>query len=673
MVNLFNLALLAFLGVGFSYSVGQPRNAVPANHAASAATVQSTLPAKPSRSAVNSSLTPEVLANQFSPIAQAASEQEPLAAAKILPSDLLGIAVLNLNPQLWDEADRFNPFEIKALDAIAKLNRLPKGMTFRQDIQPWLGDRIVFAFSQAPNKKDFKLMILMPINDGAKYEAFIAKAIANHKQKPTASEYKGVRILEWETDDPSRATALKACSKKPLKQFLNKLANDRNLKCEQDIDDKEENDGFPDSLRLDVFGFSENGAVLATLPNGYLVISDSRQTIEALIDAQANLIPLAENPLFQRTVKNPLWQRSLFAGYGDNKRIIQMLEASLTQLNKPKVEPDPKAEIEPPNPFGYSEEDLLSGLRRSADEYASFDLYTWVSPQGLHSQSNTYYTKPRTVQPVNGRFGKPDRILSLLPANSYASISSQNFTQQWQWLKEEIKWQPSFGFLYASMRQALTSTLGVDIDKDIAPWIDGEYAMVLFPSDRGLFKAFDFDLALGSMIQTSNPAAANATIAKIEKQIVSLADGTLSVSKRQVGGVQVTSWEINDPEHKAASQSVFAYGWRDKHTLVLATGITPLSTLIVPSNSSLAQSEKFKVAIANMPKPNFGYFFMNAQGVARLAVLGFSSLSETFTESQIPPQVKKILDTLGGLVVAYSQTPEKLQSDSFLGLNPVKR
>ncbi|MEE3718477.1 DUF3352 domain-containing protein [Tumidithrix elongata RA019] len=670
MVNLFNLALLAFLGVGFSSSVGQPRNAVPAPHTASAVTVQSTVPAKPSRSAVNASLTPEVLANQFSPIAQTASEQEPLAAAKILPSDLLSIAVLNVNPQLWDEADRFNPFGIKALEAIAKLNQLPKGMTFKQDIQPWLGDRIVIAVSQAPNKKDFELMVLMPITNGAKYEAFIAKAIANHKQKPNASEYKGVRILEWEADDPSHITALKTCSKKPLKQFLNKLTHNQNLKCEQDIDDNEEDNGFPDSLKLDIFGFSENGAVLATFPNGYLVVSGSRQPIEKLIDAQANLIPLTENPLFQRTVKNPLWQRSLLAGYGDNKLILQMVEANLIKPSKPEVESKPKAEIEPPNPFGYSEEDLLRGLRRSADEYASFDLYTWVSPQGLHSQSNTYYTKPHTLKPA---IGKSDRILSLLPANSYVSISSQNFTHQWQWLKEEIKWQPSFGFLYASMRQALTATFGVDIDRDIAPWIDGEYAMVLFPSDRGLFKAFDINLAVGSVIQTSNPSAANAAIAKIEKQILSLADGTLSVSKRQVGGVQVTSWEVNDPEHKAASQSVFAYGWKDKHTLVLATGIAPISTLIVPSSSSLAQSEMFKVAIANMPKPNFGYFFVNTQGVARLVVLGFASLSETFSESQVPPQVTKILDTLGGMVIAYSQTPEKLQSDSFLGLNPVKK
>jgi hypothetical protein len=401
------------------------------------------------------------------------------------------------------------------------------------------------------------------------------------------------------------------------------------------------------------------------------VVSGSRQPIEKLIDAQANLIPLTENPLFQRTVKNPLWQRSLIAGYGDNKRLIQTLE---NLLIKPSNQ---KAEVEPPNPpvynqdpFGYSQEELLRGMRRSAEEYASFDLYTWVSPQGLHSQSNTYYTKPHSIQPATG---KSDQILSLLPANSYASISSQNFKRQWQWLNEEIKWQPSLGFLFVGMRQVLTSTFGVDIDRDIAPWVDREYAMVLFPNDRGLFQFLNVNLALGTIIQTSNPVAANVTLAKIENHILKLADGAVSVSKRQVGGVQVTSWEMTDPEHKAAAQSVFAYGWKDRQTLVLATGIAPISTLIATPRNSLAQSEMFKVAIANMPKPNFGYFFMNAQEVTRLAVLGFSSLSETFTESQIPPQVKKILDTLGGMVVAYSQTPEKLQSDSFLGLNPVKR
>jgi hypothetical protein len=670
LINPLNFVLLAFLGVPVpqiaTEIISTPRTA---------STVPTVLAQK--------SLDPSTLPERFTPVAEADIGQDPLPIAKSLPNDLLGIAVLNFNSQYWDEVDQFNPFGIKALDALAKMNRLPEGMSFREDMQPWLGERIAIAVFQTPERKDFAVIVFMPIADGNKYQAFFAKAIAIQKLKPIYSQYKGATIWEWETKDSTRSTASK-CHKSQLDKLFSDFANKQNLKCGGNAGDNDFFGGFRD---FDIFGFNGNGAVMATLPNGYLAITNSRESLEQLIDTQVSLlegnakIPLTENALFQRTVKNPLWQRSLFAGYGDNKRLMQFLEGQIarssTQANPDsKNPPDKKPAVKPPtennqiDPFEFSDEEMIRDLRRSAEEYTSFDGYFWVSPQGLHSQSNAYYTKPHVVLPASV---PRDRILSLLPANSYASISSQNFKQQWQWLKQEIQWQPSLGFLYALMRESLTSTFGVDIDKDIAPWIDREYAAILFPSDRGLFKTFGFDLAIASIIQTSNPLAANAALAKVEQKIMDLADGLLIVSKREVGGVQVTSWEMNDNDNKAASQSVFAYGWKDKNTLVMATGIGPIATVIATPKNSLAESDLFKAAIANMPQPNFGYFYMDAQRLVRLAVIGFNSLDGTFTESLIPPKVKQFLDSLGGLVAAYSQTPEKLQSDTFLGLKPIKK
>jgi hypothetical protein len=667
LVTLFNLMLLAVFGVNgplIPLAVATGSSAQIASQSTSQ--IPSAAPTNPAPP------------NQFAPtliVAEAGSEQDSVPASKFLSSDLLGVAVLNLNPQLWEAANQFNPFKMNVLDAFTRLNQLPEGMTFGQDIQPWLGDRVVFAVAATPDQKDFSLTILMPITDNTKYEAFVAKTITKHKQKPSDSLYKGIRILEWESKDAVGVTALK-CSKSFAKiqpniqlnsqyhLLFNLLATKSNIKCGGNVNDKDDGyGGFPSFLLLDIFGFSGNGAVLATLPNGYLAVSGSREPIEKLIDAQENLVPLSQNLFWQRTVKNPIWERSLLAGYADNKRLLKMLENQF----KPSAKKH-GTETETVNPFGFGEEEFLNELRRSAEEYTSFDFYAWTSPQGLHSLSSTYYTKPRSIQPV---IGKSDQILSLLPANAYVSVSSQNFKQQWQWLNIESKSYPSLSFLINIMKETLAPTF--DIEKDLVPWLDGEYAMILFPSDRGLFKNFGFDLALGTMMQTSNPTAARAAIARVEQKLLTIADGAFTVSKREVGGITVTSWEVNDYENKAASQSVLAYGWKDQKTLVVASGIAPLSTLIVTPKTSLAQSEMFKTAISNMPKPNFGYFYMDAKSLVRFGLIGFLSFGDTSTEPTVPPDIKKLLDSLGGMVTVYSQTPDRLQSDVFLGLKPIEK
>lgn len=190
------------------------------------------------------------------------------------------------------------------------------------------------------------------------------------------------------------------------------------------------------------------------------------------------------------------------------------------------------------------------------------------------------------------------------------------------------------------------------------------------------------------LIRTSKPEAANAALAKLTKYITNLGKGTFQVKKRQVGATLLTSFEFPDFQEQGKTQSVFAYGWRDRQTLMLTFGSDTATAFIPTPKPSLAESEMFRDAIADMPQPNFGYFYLNANAIAKQVATGYFTFFEGLAPDNAPnsdglnkspkselaaPSLKKAidkLDKLGGSVFVYSETSDRFQADFFLGLKP---
>ncbi|GBO54450.1 hypothetical protein APA_2398 [Pseudanabaena sp. lw0831] len=223
------------------------------------------------------------------------------------------------------------------------------------------------------------------------------------------------------------------------------------------------------------------------------------------------------------------------------------------------------------------------------------------------------------------------------------------------------------------------SGFDLDIEQDIISWIDGEYAVVVFPSDRSPFQEIGVDFTVGALIRTSQPEAANATLAKLTQQLSKLGKDFIQVKKRQVGTTVLTSFEFPDTRVSGKTQSIFAYGWRDRQTLMLTLGANTASAFIPIPKPALAESEMFRDAIADMPQPNFGYFYLNVNAIAK-QVAKFYIFSQSFafpadepkpiSKPEVPEMLQKTIDRLGGAVFVYSETSDRFQSDFFLGLNP---
>ncbi|PZO45127.1 MAG: hypothetical protein DCF19_01145 [Pseudanabaena frigida] len=612
--------------------------------------------------------------------------QRSVNISKQIPNDTIGIVFLNLDRSAWKDLEQVqlnaqNP--ILAIDKLLAFLGKPSQFSIANDVQPWLGSEIAIAFlANTDNKTDISFAALSPVIDDRKFELFIRKLKKLELPKPTETLYQNIKILEWqleETDDLKPEIPKKQTVSRDMRSLArikqSQTSNANKLAQKKDADPNSEE---LDRIQPNFSAFSLKRFVIAKLPSGIAVIATDRQAIQkmidlSVIDAQGQMSSLADNQLFLRSLNNPLWNRSLLAGYGDYKKLGQISELLAADLPETSEIP------------GFSRDEYLQGLKYTLSQYSSFDLFTWITPKGVRSQSSSYFSEIRSPQPKDTK--SRDRLLSYLPSKIYGSITSRDLNRQWQWFVEESKQQPSYKIFVEGLRMLAPliagSGLDIDIEKDIISWIDGEYSVVVFPSDRSPFKEIGVDLTIGSLIRTSKPEAANAVLDKLTKYATSFGKDFIQVKKRQVGTTLMTSLEFPDARERGKTQSIFAYGWRDRQTLILTLGASTASAFIPIPKPSLAESEDFREAIADMPQPNFGYFYLNVNAIAKLGANFFlselipspdlppnSDSPNTLSKPKLPEPVQKFINQLGGAVFVYSETNDRFQSDAFLGLKP---
>ncbi|NUN64786.1 DUF3352 domain-containing protein [Pseudanabaena biceps] len=568
-----------------------------------------------------------------------------LSVAKLLPRETLGFLMLDLDLNSWQlfgQSPQISP--VAAIAKFLEMSGLDSPISFVKDIQPWLSTEVAIAVLSSSEGQALPL-ILSPITDGTKFDTFLTKLDTLNLPKPTETLYQNIKILEWQLPaEPPQKTEPESPESTDSELEVNEAAPVPN------------------------FSFIPKQFAIAKLTNGTAVFSTNRQGIQNLIDT-TEADSLAVNPLFLRSLNNPLWNRSLLAGYGDFKEIGKISELIAQEVPETSIIP------------GFNRAEYLQGLRYTLGQYSSFDLFTWATPKGIRSQSNSYFSEVRPPQPKDKE--PRDHLLSYLPANVYGIISSRNLNRQWQWFIEESKLQPSYKIFVEGLRMVIPFLLGgeidIDIEKDFISWIDGEYALVGFPSPTSPFAQFGGDFTMGLLLRTSKPDAANLALEKLTKY---LQKQDLQVKKRQVGVIPLTSLEFADNTVAGKTQSVFAYGWRDRQTLLLTFGAATAAEFIPIPKEPLSKSAMFREIIADMPQPNFGYFYLNAKAIAEKGAMLFLTFmpdlipSETpsnqknHESAELPPEIQRVIDKLGGLVFVYSETSDRFQADFAIELKP---
>lgn len=545
---------------------------------------------------------------------------------RILPANTPLVGLITTKSEDWQSLGQLQLFKT-AFNAAEKYLPAEMGFNYQRDVKSWLGDRVALAFLPVSTEVasiDNNFLIIAPVKDEKQLLVFIDKLKSDKQRKVTERQYKGIKIIEWKpqsTTPPLKPPAptssnwqVKAVEPMPLPKIPIPPKQSQ-IKRQQ-------------------------GIAIALLP-GYIATSSTAKPLEQLVDIPRNSKTLDQNPNFQKTSQHPQFNQALFALYEDPNTFLPLALA---------IAKDPKL----PYPIPTTTIDL-----KQVQQYSALDGFVWKQPEGLRLQINAYR---RTPQPNLTNILTPNtgQLLSRIPAPAYSTLSGRNVYQQWQMLVTAFNSSPQFKDGLAKFNTYVRSLTGLDVDKDIFRWMDGEYAFFTYPTKQGLLTS-ELKIGMGLYVQTSDRPSAETTLSKLDKSIKSIFGGGLAISDRNIANIPITSWEIGE-------QSVFAYSWVDDKTLLVSTGLGAMTELLPQPKRQLPKDYNFNTATTSFPRPNQGYFYIN---------MG-SSLSWIY--SFLPPTSDPSIETFKkaiGNVYSFSSTSKTTskqeQYDGLVVLAPARK
>lgn len=200
-----------------------------------------------------------------------------------------------------------------------------------------------------------------------------------------------------------------------------------------------------------------------------------------------------------------------------------------------------------------------------------------------------------------------DRITTLLPADTLLVSSGDSFKQFWQSLDVPQENAPRGTFNPTLVRQSFANLTGLDFDKDMAAWMDGEFAISLIsappaspntPPRAGILL----------LTQASDRRKAEETFKKLDALMGD--KYRFQVTQAQVAGKPVTNWVS-----PFSSLSV-SHGWLDGNVAFIAIGPNLASTILPSPTTALAQNSLFQSATESQLQSPDGHFFLNLDRLA---------------------------------------------------------
>ncbi len=553
--------------------------------------------------------------------------------ANFLPKDAPLVAMADTSSATWRKAGNFQLFQA-AWNGISFLIPPQIKNGYATDIEPWLGEQVAFAFlpklssSQVTVESNF--VTLLPVKDEAGLQRFLNKLKAGGGLKQR--QYKGITILETKTGTASQDNTIPPVPKSPINKAIKP-----NIFKKPSL--KKSNARKPTSLAIGI------------LP-GHLAIGYSNKSIERVINtSRQKAATLAQNSQFQKTIRQPQTGKPLFAMYQDPSGYLNFVK---------EIIKDPSLGLPT-----FDLESILSS--EQLKKYQSLGSFVTVQKEGIRFQVNAYLSPEFNRNNLADNI-KTQNILSRMPAATYSAVNGKNLDQRWQTISRLLSSQKVFKDGLTSLRGLIRTNTGLDLDRDIVSWMDGEFAFFMYPTKGGFFQAVNpsSDMGIGLAVETSNRVAAENTLNKLGDFIVSVSKGEVKVAQKSIKNQAVTSWDVNGDSAK----SLLAYSWVDDNTLIVTTGYGALADLVPQPYVALDKAYNFNTATNSLPSPNNGYFYMN-MGSLLSWVYGF--VPQQYSNNPYFNIFKQAIGSVYSISATTSSNVDREQSDFLIVLAPVRK
>ncbi len=522
-------------------------------------------------------------------------------SAKLIPKQVLFAASITGDSNAWKQLEQFQSPEVrKYIDReLAKLEKdaFSSGdINFTTDIKPWAGDVMLAFLPTVATDAKARMPKLLPVSNTGTTK--LAQATT-------------------ERNNPDILVVVQVKDKIAAAKFFDKV------KGKSKVTQKD----YKGVQVSEVIGNSGKPTSVA-LVGDYSVFSPQARSVERAIDTFQGQDSLATAIApASLELKNPLVQFYI----PDFANSVQKLIA----LN-------PDARTIPPQ--------TLAQLKL----VKSINMGLGVDSDGLRLKGVTDLD-PNLIK-IEYK-PSPGKVIAQFPPETIALITGIDIKSRWEQFTKDAAADPELSKQLDEVRNSLkTSPVGLDLDKDIFSWMDGEYALGAIASTEGILAQSGVGPAL--ILQTSNRAAAEATLKKIDDFVKG---NGLQVATKDVKGVSVTEWTS-----PGAPGFSIGHGWYQQDTLFVSVG-SLIETIAKPT-ATLDSTPIFKSVTGSLDKSNIGYFYLDMDKT--WAWYSNRFIPPTDRES-ITPEIRALINTVRGIGVTAS-LPSKTTSkfEILLSLKP---
>ncbi len=289
-------------------------------------------------------------------------------------------------------------------------------------------------------------------------------------------------------------------------------------------------------------------------------------------------------------------------------------------------------------------EDLSENQKLSAASLEQFEqIDSMVMGIGVDDAGVRLRAVTKLVSPLSLDLTKPvsGEILQRFPVETMMFISGMGISQSWSQLVTQAEENEDLENGLDMVRKTFEE-IGLDVDREVFSWMDGEFALGLIASNQGILATTGVGGAM--VFETSDRSAAEATLKKLNQMAID--NGGVAVKEKQMGAQSLTEWQM------VGIGTFFGYGWLNDNALFVGVGKPLIEVIISIPDDGLIGSEGFEEILGSLPKSNQGYFYLDMEK-AMVWVNRYP-----FVNVVIPSEVKTILDSIRGIGVTGSWSDE---------------
>jgi len=282
-----------------------------------------------------------------------------------------------------------------------------------------------------------------------------------------------------------------------------------------------------------------------------------------------------------------------------------------------------------------------------------------VAKNGLHGNIQVFFDGDRQIPELAEL---SDRIAAQFPEQTLLLLAGSDLARTWTQLvarAEAPDAPPEAQETLAMVREGFGS-IGLDADRDVFSWLDGELAIGAFPIDSGLLQ--QVGLAAAAVVETSDRQTATTTLEQLATVANDRIPLPLQASDRQVGDIEVKEWTI--PVPGMGSGGLFGFGWRDDRNLLFGLSSPALDAIAQPADTHLADNPAFQDVMGDLPADKAGYAYLNLAEIERR----LQEIPAGLPNAVSPEALVLLGATRGFGMTLASAAPDRLSVDMSLAL-----